>query len=74
MQTYMVHCAGCGELVHSRQLGDGIVQAEYFAAVQAFNGDPAARTCRCGAVHPPVELGDIAWPEVAQAIAREGEG
>ena len=61
-------CA-CGELVHTRDLPAGIAQAHYWDAVQAFNRDAAARRCAaCGAEHPPVELGDIAWPQVADAI------
>ena len=65
---------GCGALVHARELGDGIAQAEYLAAVRAFNDDVALRTCAgCRAVHPIAELGDIAWAEVAAAIHAETE-
>jgi mannose-6-phosphate isomerase-like protein (cupin superfamily) len=63
------YCASCGALVHARELPLGIAQENYWAAVQAFNGDAAARTCKsCGAVHPPVDLGDIQWPTVAAAL------
>jgi 3-hydroxyanthranilate 3,4-dioxygenase len=63
---------GCGELVHAREVIERPLQAGYWAAVQAFNADPALRTCRaCGAVHPQAALGDIAWPDVAAAIAAE---
>ena len=59
-------CA-CGALVHSIEVEPGIVQAAYLAAVQAFNA--SARTCAsCGAVHPPAELGDTAWDQVAAAL------
>jgi 3-hydroxyanthranilate 3,4-dioxygenase len=59
----------CGALVHSRELTAGVVQDQYWAAVHAFNAEAALRTCGgCGAVHPPVELGDIAWLTVAEAI------
>ena len=57
----------CGELVQSIEIPAGIVQAAYLAAVEAFNA--SARTCAsCGAVHPPVELGDTAWDQVAAAL------
>lgn len=63
----------CGELIHTRELAPGILQREWWSTVTAFNEDAALRTCpTCAAVHPPVELGDIAWPEVAAAIESEG--
>jgi hypothetical protein len=66
------YCGGCGALVHGQELEAGIVQDQYWRAVTAFNADPARRACEaCGAVHPPVELGDVAWLEVAAAIAAE---
>jgi 3-hydroxyanthranilate 3,4-dioxygenase len=64
------YCGGCGGLVASTELEPGILQSQWWQAVHAFNG--SSRACPgCGAVHPPVELGDIAWPEVATALARE---
>jgi hypothetical protein len=43
------------------------VQDGYLAAVQAFNA--RARACpACRQIHPPAELGDIAWAEVATVI------
>ena len=67
------YCDGCGALVHAHELADGIVQEQYWSAVARFNGDEALRTCAgCGAVHAPVDLGDIAWPEVAAALRAEG--
>ncbi len=63
------YCAGCGELVHGVELDESIVQRGWWRAVSAFNADVALRTCGgCGAVHPPAELGDIAWPDVAAAL------
>ena len=65
-------CARCGDLVHSRELAAGVVQEQYWHAVQAFNNDMALRTCHsCKTVHPPAELGDIAWLEVAAALRDE---
>ena len=59
-------CA-CGALVASTEIAPGVVQDAYLAAVHAFNASP--RTCpQCGQVHPPAELGDIAWAETAAAI------
>ena len=59
---------GCGERIHVAELS-GLRQRAAWAAVEAFNGDAALRTCRaCRAVHPVVDVGDIAWPNVADAI------
>jgi 3-hydroxyanthranilate 3,4-dioxygenase len=64
------YCPRCAQLVHTREFAVGIVQGQYWEAVQQFNADERLRTCgSCGAVHPPVELGDIAWPAVAAALA-----
>jgi 3-hydroxyanthranilate 3,4-dioxygenase len=66
------YCA-CGELVHARELHAGILQQQWWDAVDAFNADPALRTCAaCGAVHPLAELGDVAWPAVAEALRAQG--
>ena len=62
------YCARCGELVHGVELDEPIVQRGWARAVAAFNADVALRTCRCGEVHPPAELGDTAWADVAAAI------
>jgi len=57
----------CGAIVHSIEIAPGIVQAAYLAAVHAFNASP--RTCAsCARVHPPAELGDIAWAETVKAL------
>jgi mannose-6-phosphate isomerase-like protein (cupin superfamily) len=69
------YCPQCGELVHSQEFVDAIPQRRYWQAVNAFNADERLRTCgACGAVHPSVELGDIAWPEVAAALEAEAAG
>jgi hypothetical protein len=58
----------CGRRLHVAELS-GLRQRAAWAAVQAFNGDLALRTCgACSAVYPPADLGDIAWPQVADAI------
>src|SRR3954469_13454024 len=60
---------GPGDIVPTGALPAGIMQEHYWRAVQTFNGNDALRGCEgCGAVHPPAELGDIAWPEVAAAL------
>ena len=64
-------CDACGALVHHRELEAGIVQDQYWSAVHEFNADASLRTCGCGAVHPIVDLGDIAWPAVAAALRGE---
>jgi 3-hydroxyanthranilate 3,4-dioxygenase len=67
------YCPGCGALVHGRELDDAVVQEGWWRAVHEFNRDAAIRTCAgCRAVHPTVELGDIAWPAVAAALRRDG--
>ena len=66
------YCQDCGELVHAHEFTDAIPQRQYWQAVQAFNADADLRTCGgCGAVHPTVDSGDIAWPEVAEALEAE---
>ena len=66
-------CSGCGALVHGRELDDEIVQRAWWQAVTDFNADEARRTCSgCGRVHDRVDLGDIAWPAVAAALAAGG--
>jgi hypothetical protein len=66
------YCARCGALVRSEELPAGIPQEGYWDAVRAFNAEPSARTCGgCGEVHPPADLGDIAWPEVVAALRAE---
>jgi mannose-6-phosphate isomerase-like protein (cupin superfamily) len=69
------YCDGCDGRVHAVELPHTcIVQEEYWRAVIDFNGDPQSRTCsQCGRVHPPAELGDIAWPEVAAARRAAGD-
>jgi 3-hydroxyanthranilate 3,4-dioxygenase len=63
------YCPECGEQVHALEFSAAAPQRQYWQAVCAFNADQTVRTCAaCGAVHPPVELGDIAWLEVAAAL------
>jgi 3-hydroxyanthranilate 3,4-dioxygenase len=63
------YCGACAALVHGRELEEEPVQRGWWRAVNDFNADERLRTCGgCGAVHPPVDLGDIAWPAVAAAI------
>jgi hypothetical protein len=68
------YCECCGELVHAHEFSDPIPQRQYWQTVTAFNADAALRTCgACGAVHPAVDLGDIAWPQVVEALEAETE-
>jgi 3-hydroxyanthranilate 3,4-dioxygenase len=63
----------CGARITAREIDDKIVQAGWWRAVHEFNRDERQRTCAaCGTVHAPVDLGDIAWPDVAAAIAADG--
>ena len=60
------YCA-CGARVAVIEIAAGVVQDAYLAAVHAFNA--SGRGCpACGQIHPPAELGDIAWAEVAEAV------
>ena len=68
-------CARCGELVSSRELSSGApLQSQYWTAVAEFNSDDEQRRAcpACHVIHPPVELGDIAWPAVAEALLVDG--
>jgi 3-hydroxyanthranilate 3,4-dioxygenase len=66
------YCPACGELVHARAIEGEIPQEGYREAVHLFNGDAGLRTCAaCAAVHPPVDLGDIAWADVVAALRAE---
>lgn len=69
------YCPHCGARVHADELdAEAIPQAEYWRAVTAFNADARRRTCdACEQIHPPVDLGDIAWPEVAAARRAEAD-
>jgi len=74
-ETVLWYCPGCG--VELRRIAldgaEGLLQHAYWAACQTFNVDPVTRTCvRCAAIHPPVDLTDIRWPEVAAAISHSG--
>ncbi|MGZ3441108.1 MAG: hypothetical protein ACXVDD_16410, partial [Polyangia bacterium] len=52
------YCARCSALVHGRELDEAIVQEGWWRAVAEFNARVELRTCGCGAIHPPAELGD----------------
>jgi hypothetical protein len=57
----------CGALVASTEIAPGVVQDGYLAAVHAFNA--SSRSCPdCARVHPPADLGDIAWADTAAAL------
>jgi 3-hydroxyanthranilate 3,4-dioxygenase len=63
------YCESCDELVHAVSIAAGLPHQAYWQAVQEFNQDVQLRTCRhCAALHPVIELGDIAWPAVAAAL------
>lgn len=63
------YCQRCDALVHTSEGTESIVQEAWWRAVQAFNADAKLRTCaQCQTIHPPAELTDIAWPDVAAAL------
>jgi 3-hydroxyanthranilate 3,4-dioxygenase len=70
-ETALWYCSGCDTELHRIALDgtEGLLQRAYWAACQTFSADPAVRTCaRCAAIHPPLDLTDIRWPEVAAAL------
>ena len=67
------YCDGCGKEV-ARDVwdtADELPQEGYLRATTAFNADPAKRTCTCGKVHPPVDLGPYRWAEVAAEVRKD---
>jgi hypothetical protein len=65
------YCPACGAQLRYEEWDTAaeLPQAAYWRICQAFNGDPASRTCtRCGAVHPVLALDGIRWPAMAAAL------
>lgn len=63
------YCDDCDNLVHSFEFSAEVPQRCYWDAVVEYNADPGLRTCpNCGRVHPEVDLGDIAWEDIAAAL------
>ncbi len=70
------YCSDCRAVIHWRSIDTQaeIPQTAYWQAAQQFNTDAALRMCSaCQREHPPVELGDIAWPAVAEALQSDTE-
>jgi hypothetical protein len=64
-------CDGCDDLLHSVEFCTDVPQRAYWDAVVAYNASTADRTCeRCDCVADPVDLTDIVWNEVADALAK----
>ena len=67
-------CPRCGQEMFRRELDASAAPAQegYWQACQEFNRDASLRNCRgCGASHPPADLTDIRWPEVAAQLRAE---
>jgi hypothetical protein len=66
-------CASCGTEIFRRELDATAApaQAGYWQACQEFNRDSALRTCACGTSHPPADVSDVRWPDVAAQLAGE---
>jgi hypothetical protein len=63
-------CDGCDDLLHSVEFCTDVPQRAYWDAVVAYNASTVYRTCEgCDSVADPVDLADIAWNEVADALA-----
>ena len=49
-----------------------VPQAAYLASCEAFNGDPALRTCpSCSAAHPEVDYSAPNWARIAEELESE---
>ena len=61
------YCERCGSelYVHTWDANRTLSQGEYLRATQHFNAEAAVRTCRCGQVHPPVDLAPFGWAQTA---------
>ena len=67
-------CARCGAEIFRREIDTTASPAQegYWGACEEFNGEASRRTCgSCAAVHPPAELSDIRWLEVAAQLRDE---
>ena len=64
------YCESCGNELRREvwALASELAQEGYQRACAAFNADATARTCRCGAVHPPVDVAGTRWLEVAREL------
>lgn len=63
-------CEGCGGEV-SRVTWDTaqeLPQEGYLRATEEFNANAAARRCKCGAEHPPVDISGNRWREIAHEL------
>ncbi len=65
------YCDTCDELIHFVEFPAGLPHEHYLSAVNQWNSDEKLRTCKCGAIAPRAELGDIKWSEVAAALRAE---
>ncbi len=67
-------CSNCGIEVHRDEfdVAQEISQGAYQRACEAFNADVELRRCpTCDEVHDPVDLSDLRWSEIAEAITAE---
>jgi len=74
-ETALWYCSGCGTELHRVVLdeAEGLLQRAYWTACQTFSDNLAVHTCaRCATIHPPLDLTDIRWLEVAAALAAQG--
>lgn len=65
------YCQSCGGELFREEIDTRreLAQEGYWRACQQFNTDERVRTCgRCRSTHPPVDLTDIRWLEVAECI------
>jgi 3-hydroxyanthranilate 3,4-dioxygenase len=64
-------CESCDELLHSVEFTTDLPQRAYWDAVVDFNANADQRACgSCGTVADRIDLSDIAWNEVADALAQ----
>lgn len=64
-------CQSCGEELGRHEINVEVlpVQSGYAEACEAYNANPAARTCpSCGAEHSQIDLSPFRWRAVSDAI------
>ena len=69
-------CAQCGRELFRHELDASAAPAQegYWRACERFNAEAALRECRgCGARHPPADLTDIKWNEVAAQLRAQDQ-
>jgi len=67
------YCEKCGAELHREvwDTADELPQEGYARATRAFNANAGQRTCKCGAVHPQIDVAPYRWADVAAEIRKD---